>query len=113
VVNSYRIVVSDTEIAGVRLKAGDWIFNTLPLANLDPAAFDDPLKVDIDRPGNRHMGLSFGPHFCLGAHLAKRELAIAWEELLARLPPFRAHEERTQIIAGPTLLGVHHLELVW
>jgi len=60
-------------------------------ANRDPAHFDDPDRFDVRRDPNPHVGFGGpGPHFCLGAHLARRELAVAWRQLLTRLPDIEA-----------------------
>ena len=62
------------------------------LAGRDPAEFDDPDVVRLDRKP-RHVGFGFGPHTCVGMHLARRELRIAMEEFLARIPEFRLPED--------------------
>ena len=58
------------------------------LANRDPEEFANPDEVILDRKP-RHVGFGFGPHMCIGMHLAKRELRIAIEEFLAAIPEFR------------------------
>ena len=84
----------------------------LPLANYDPAAFADAGVADITRKPNRQLTFSFGNHFCLGAHLARTELTIAYEEWLRLIPEFRVRSEETVIVPGP-LLGVDRLMLEW
>jgi len=60
-------------------------------ANRDPSRFEDPERFDVRRQPNDHVGFGGpGPHFCLGAHLARRELAVAWRQLLTRLPDIEA-----------------------
>jgi methyl-branched lipid omega-hydroxylase len=60
-------------------------------ANRDPQHFDAPDTFDVRRDPNPHVGFGGpGPHFCLGAHLARRELAVAWRQLLTRLPDLEA-----------------------
>jgi cytochrome P450 len=113
VVHSFRRVTRDVEIGGVTMKAGDWVRNTLPIANRDPAAFDRPEVIDIHREQNRHVGFSFGNHFCLGSHLARLEMTVAWEELLARLPAFKVADDAAPELTTGLLLGVHRLELAW
>jgi len=113
VVNSYRRVAQDHDLGGAPLRKGDWVMNCLPVANFDPAEFTNPAEADTARKPNRHMTFSFGPHFCLGAHLARSEMAIAWREWLSRVPPFSiADPEQTEITSG-TLLGVDHLPIHW
>ena len=54
-------------------------------ANRDEAVFEDPFTFNIDRSPNKHLAFGFGPHLCLGQHLAKMEIRILFEELLPRL----------------------------
>jgi cytochrome P450 len=80
-----RTVAKDTELAGTPLKAGDKLTTWFVSANFDEAVFEDPHRFDIGRTPNRHM--AFGPggiHHCMGAHLAKLEIRITFEELLKR-----------------------------
>ena len=80
-----RVVAEDTEIAGVPVGQGDRVTLWYPSGNRDDAAFDDPFRFNIRRKPNEHMAFGGGgPHFCLGAHLARREITILFEELLAR-----------------------------
>src|SRR6185369_1259425 len=92
IVLPFRRVARDVEAAGVKMKAGDWVHLLLPVADLDPVEFEDPMRFEPQRSPNRHMAFSTGPHRCLGSHLARRELAIAIEEWLTRLPRFRLAE---------------------
>jgi cytochrome P450 family 142 subfamily A polypeptide 1 len=55
-------------------------------ANRDPAHFVDPERYDITRAPNNHIAFGFGTHFCLGAHLARLEIRVMFEELLQRMP---------------------------
>jgi cytochrome P450 len=80
-----RTVAKDTELAGTPLKAGDKLTTWFVSGNFDEAGFEDPHRFDIGRTPNRHM--AFGPggiHHCMGAHLAKLEIRITFEELLKR-----------------------------
>jgi cholest-4-en-3-one 26-monooxygenase len=80
-----RIVAKDTEIAGVSVAEGDRVTLWYPSGNRDEDFFEDPFRFDIRRKRNEHMSFGGGgPHFCLGAHLAKREITILFEELLKR-----------------------------
>ena len=80
-----RIVAEDTEIAGVPVAEGDRVTLWYPSGNRDEAVFEDPFRFDIRRERNEHMSFGGGgPHFCLGAHLARREITILFEELLKR-----------------------------
>jgi len=81
-----RRTLADGEFAGRRVKAGEALQLFLGAANRDPARFPDPDRFDIARGDNRHVAFGFGPHFCLGAALAREELRIALDHLLDRLP---------------------------
>lgn len=88
-----RTVVSDTEIAGVPIAAGEKVVMMYPSGNRDTAAFDDPMRLDITRRPNRHVGFGGGgPHFCLGSQLAKTQLRCIIGELLTRVPDLRLGE---------------------
>lgn len=108
-----RTVTSDTELAGIALKAGDRLIMPTGAPSLDPQAYADPMTVDIDRASDRHFAFSFGAHHCLGAHLARRELAIAMEEMFDAIPPFRIADGQDSKIVPGTLLGVDRVPLAW
>ncbi len=80
-----RTVVHDTELGGKELRAGETILLVYPSANRDADAFPDPDRFDIERRPH-HLGFGIGPHFCLGANLARMEMKVAFEEILRRLP---------------------------
>ncbi|MGE0388055.1 MAG: cytochrome P450 [Gammaproteobacteria bacterium] len=113
IVTTQRCALADTEIAGVRIRAGDWIACTLPMASVDPAEAGDPLTVDFDRPNKGHLTFSIGPHRCVGSHLARRELRIALEEWAARMPPFRLAPGRSPRVHAGGVFGVDELHLAW
>ncbi len=80
-----RTAACDTEIAGQKIAAGDWLMLSYIAANHDPAQFDDPRKFDAARSPNRHLAFGAGAHQCLGLHLARLEMRILFEVLLDRL----------------------------
>ncbi len=80
-----RRATRDTEIRGVPVAGGQRVTLWYPSANRDEDVFDDPFRFDIHRAPNQHLAFGGGgPHFCLGANLARREIAILFEELLGR-----------------------------
>jgi cytochrome P450 len=81
-----RRALEDGEYAGRRVKAGDNLQLFLGAANRDPARFRDPDRFDTARARGRHVAFAYGPHYCLGAALAREELRIALNHLLDRLP---------------------------
>jgi cytochrome P450 len=91
----FRRVRRDVEIAGQQLQQGDWLALFFGAANRDPAVFEHPERVDIDRPHYRHLTFSAGPHRCIGSNLARLQIRIAMEQLLSRLSPFWLPENAT------------------
>jgi cholest-4-en-3-one 26-monooxygenase len=81
-----RTATRDTELEGQRIAEGDKVVMFYGAANRDPRAFTDPLRFDVARAPNPHLGFGFGVHFCLGASLARMEMRCMFEELLRRLP---------------------------
>ena len=81
-----RVVRRDMAFHGVQLRQGDRVMGLLASANVDPAHFVDPERLDLKRPGVRHAGYGGGMHLCLGMHLARVETEVALERLLARWP---------------------------
>lgn len=80
-----RVVTADTEVADQAMRAGDLVEVLLPSACRDDAAFSHADSVRFDRPANRHLSFSVGPHRCLGSHLARMEIRVALEELVDRV----------------------------
>jgi len=84
--NMARVVTRDTELGGRKLHEGDEVLLLYPSANRDAAVFGDPERFDVTRSPNPHLAFGFGAHFCLGNQLARVELRVMFERLLARLP---------------------------
>jgi cytochrome P450 len=84
-----RLCVEDTEVAGVQIPAGSNVQVLIGSANRDESRFDDPDRFDIHRPPRQHMSFAFGPHRCLGMHLARMETKVVMDALLDRLPDLR------------------------
>ncbi len=108
-----RIVARDTEIAGVPIAAGERITLWYPSANRDERVFDEPFRFDIRRARNEHVSFGGGgPHFCLGAHLARREITILFEELLRRTAAIERVGDTSYSVLGignPILLALRNL----
>ena len=79
-----RMATADTELGGKEIKKGDSVVVWFPSANRDEEVFTDPDTFDVTRHPNQHIGFAAGAHFCLGAPLAKLELALALQEVLER-----------------------------
>ena len=85
-----RYATRDTRLGAAGIRAGDQVTVSIAGANRDPAVFADPDAFDVRRPNaGRHLAFAHGPHFCLGAHLARLEAQVAVETLLSRLPGLR------------------------
>jgi cytochrome P450 len=82
-------VSEDLEFGGVQMTRGDLVFVSKLSANRDSAAFPDADALDVTRWPNKHIAFSHGPHYCLGAALARMELQVAIGSLVARLPGLR------------------------
>jgi cytochrome P450 len=82
-----RTLASDYSLSGFDLKAGEKVLFFYNSANRDEDVFADPYRFDVRRTPNDHLGFgAAGPHFCLGAHLARREITVMFRELLSRYP---------------------------
>jgi cytochrome P450 len=105
----FRRVLTDTELAGVTISKKSQVMLLLSSANRDEAFFSDPDRLDIERDTRGHVAFGLGPHFCLGAPLARLETTIALEVLLTRLQDFRRLSDpvdwrKTPLIRGPATL---------
>lgn len=108
-----RVATRDVNLRGAPIKKGDWVMCGSYVANFDPVEFPDPLNVDFEREDNRHNSFGYGPHRCLGSHLARRELIIGLEEFLSRLPTFRIKAGEDPVLHGGFVFGVDSLVLDW
>jgi cytochrome P450 family 142 subfamily A polypeptide 1 len=84
--NMARTVTRELELGGRSLRAGDRLVLLYESANFDEAHFDRPENFDVRRSPNEHVAFGSGAHFCLGASLARLELRLIFEQVLARLP---------------------------
>jgi cytochrome P450 family 142 subfamily A polypeptide 1 len=87
--NMCRIATRDVEFHGKSIRQGQKLMLLYPSANRDEDVFADPDTFDLTRTPNEHVAFGFGPHFCLGAALARLELRVIFERLLDRLPDLR------------------------
>ena len=85
-----RYATADAVLAGIRIRGGDQVTVSIAAANRDPSVFPDPDAFDVRRPNAaQHLAFAHGPHFCIGAHLARLEAQIAVDTVLQRLPRLR------------------------
>ena len=113
VVTTGRFASADTNIFGVPMKKGDMVTGSTLLSTSDPDEFENPELVDITRSPNRHNAFSFGPHRCVGSHLARREIQVAIDEWNKRIPEFRVKPGTEFETLGGGVMGIKELPLVW
>jgi len=106
-----RQALADYEIGGVKIAAGDKVLMWHVAANRDPRAFEDPWRFDVERTPNDHVGFGGGgPHYCLGASLARMEIRLMFREIARRMPDIRLDGEpdylRSNFIGGVKRLPV-------
>jgi cytochrome P450 len=94
VIHFRRLATRDVNVGGQEIKAGQKVVLFYNSANRDERAFEDPFRFDVTRTPNEHVGFGAGgPHFCLGANLARREIKVMFEELFRRLPDIEVSGE--------------------
>jgi len=103
-----RTATVDTEIGGIKIKAGERVAVWMASANHDERVFADPERFDIRRTPNNHIALGYGEHFCLGAHLARMEIRLLFEELWRRVPDIALAGE-VQRLASNGFAGIKHM----
>jgi cytochrome P450 len=105
-----RKATRDMVVGGEQLKAGDRILFLVAAANRDPEEFDPADEVDIERKQIRHLAFGYGSLYCIGVHLARLELRVALEELLARLDGAHIDENPVKYDSGCSR-GPMHLNI--
>jgi cytochrome P450 len=110
--STQRRVREDYTFHGVRMRAGDVVQISLPLTSRDPAVYEHPHTVDIDRTV-RHIAFGTGPHTCLGLRLAKREIRIVLESFLVRFRNIRIPDGLRHEFHTGNVFGIDRLALVW
>ncbi|MER5419405.1 cytochrome P450 [Streptosporangium roseum] len=109
VIQFRRTVTREHEMNGQVYQKGDKVLLFYNSANRDEAVFADPDVFDITRHPNPHVGFGGpGPHYCLGAHLARREVTVMFRELFTRMPAIRAAGEPSYLLSN-FINGVKHL----
>jgi cytochrome P450 len=108
-----RRVAKDVVFEGVTMKENERLMLFLPGADLTASEFPQPLDFDMKRENKAHIAFGGGPHRCLGSHLARVELQILYEEILAGLPPFRIDPQHAPTFHGGHVIGPESLHIVW
>ena len=114
VINFRRTATEDTELAGQPIAAGQKVVLWYSSANRDERVFTDPYRFDITRPITpTQVGFGAGgPHFCLGANLARREMSVMFDELRRRLPDLRITGEPAYLESS-FINGIKRLPCAW
>jgi cholest-4-en-3-one 26-monooxygenase len=105
-----RTATRDVEIRGKQIKKGDALALFYPSANRDEEVFDDPFTFRIDRHPNPHLGFGVGEHFCLGSHVARLEMQVAYKHLLPRIDEIELAGPVSRLHSG-LVGGVKHLPI--
>jgi cytochrome P450 len=109
VIHFRRTATADTTLGGQPIRAGEKIVMWYTSANRDEAVFDAPERFDVTRTPNDHLGFGGpGPHFCLGAQLARREITVMFRELFRRLPDLEVTGEPAYLSSN-FIDGIKHL----
>ncbi len=114
VIHFRRTVTADTELGGEQLHAGDKVVMFYESANRDERVYEHPLQFDVTRDINpAQVGFGAGgPHVCLGATLARREIAVAFDEIRRRLPELRTTGE-PDYLQSNFINGIKRLPCTW
>jgi cytochrome P450 len=109
-----RVATRDVEIDGVTIPAGSMVHVNIGSANHDETRYDRPDEFDIFRDPKQHMAFAFGPHMCLGMHLARMETTVALNALFDRLPDLRLDPDASDVhITGLTFRAPRSLPVVF
>ncbi len=112
VIHFRRTATEDIDLAGAKIKKGDKVVVYHAAANRDPQVFENPDKFDIERSPNDHVTFGAGPHFCLGAHLARIQMSAMFDQVLTRLPNLSLNGRPEHLVSN-FQNGLKHLPLKW
>ena len=113
VIHFRRLAMSDTVVGGQEIQAGEKVVMFYNSANRDERQFPDPYKFDVLRTPNEHAGFGAGgPHFCLGANLARREIKLMFEEMLRRMPDIEISGE-PDYLQSAFIHGIKRMPCTW
>lgn len=108
-----RTATTDVELGGQLIRAGDRVLINTVAANRDPARFPEPEEIRFDRGHTGHVAFAVGPHRCVGSHLARMELKVAYEHFHRRIPNYRLAEGAEIHRHASSVAGLEALPLVW
>lgn len=110
-----RVAITDVELGGVLIRAGEGVVTLTNTADRDPDVFDHPDELDIDRGARNHLAFGFGAHQCLGQNLARMELEIVFTTLFRRIPDLSpaAPLETLPYKNDANIYGIHEFPVSW
>ncbi|WP_262508578.1 cytochrome P450 [Streptomyces spongiicola] len=110
-----RIATEDLTVGGRRIRRGEAVYVSYLAANRDPEVFSDPDGIALDRSPNPHVAFGYGPHYCVGALLARLETELLFAALVDRFPGMRlaVPEEELRWRPGALIRGPEGLPVVW
>ena len=112
VIHFRRTATKDTYLGQEKILKGDKVVIYHVAANRDPAVFETPDKFDVQRTPNDHVTFGAGPHFCLGAHLARSQMNAIFEQVLTRLPNLSLDGTPEHLVSN-FQNGLKHLPVKW
>jgi cytochrome P450 len=110
---THRVAKEDVAVGDKMIRRGQFVYLMLGAANRDPGRFPDPDRLDVTRKDNHHVSFGQGPHFCLGAPLARLEAQTAFGTLLRRFPGLRLATDRLEYRQTFNLHGLQALPVVF
>ncbi|MBL7501632.1 cytochrome P450 [Frankia sp. CNm7] len=113
IVNVMRDAAEDTEINGCPVYQGDTLTVSLPAAGRDGSMYPNATEVDFDRERTTHLTFGAGPHRCLGSHLARLELRVAYEEWHRLIPEYELDAAFSPVEASGLMFTLNTLRLRW
>jgi cytochrome P450 len=109
-----RVALRDTTLRDRKILEGQSVVMVYASANRDEAVFAEPNRFRVDRSPNEHLAFGFGPHYCLGANLARMEIRVVLRRILQRLPGIRLAEGRRAVPTPSALIdGLDALPVEW
>lgn len=110
-----RYISEDIELGGEHIPRGSTVIVSPAIANRDPKRFAEPERMDLRRTNNQHLSFGAGPHFCLGAPLARAELQEVLGVLTSRMPGLRLAVEPSELVVktGLIVVGLERLPVTW
>lgn len=108
-----RRVANDTELGGWQMKSGEWLALFIPGADLDAREFEAPENYDLNRENKVHIAFGAGVHRCLGAHLARVELQVLYQQMLEKLPTWRLDSDSPAMFHAGNIIAFDSLPIRW